>query len=178
MPASVPRSMLLPRISISAWTPPATNTAATEHGGEYCDAHFHGFLQRLFAARRAACNRQNAGAASAFRTNTDCWERFCAAGSSSFLRGSSRTSHCLPLNRTQYSCPSVQACYLAPISCFCRPNTKALDRRPKLAAAIKAARKIKGPVIIAKLDRLSRDVSFISNLMVHKVPFTSLLSPL
>jgi DNA invertase Pin-like site-specific DNA recombinase len=47
----------------------------------------------------------------------------------------------------------------------------ALDRRPKLAAAIKGARKIKGPVIVAKLDRLSRDVSFISNLMVHKVPF-------
>jgi DNA invertase Pin-like site-specific DNA recombinase len=47
----------------------------------------------------------------------------------------------------------------------------ALDRRPKLAAAIKAARKIKGPVVVAKLDRLSRDVNFISGLMVHKVPF-------
>ena len=30
----------------------------------------------------------------------------------------------------------------------------ALDRRPKLGAAIKAARKLKGPVIVAKLDRL------------------------
>jgi DNA invertase Pin-like site-specific DNA recombinase len=49
----------------------------------------------------------------------------------------------------------------------------ALDRRPKLAAAIKAARKIKGPVIVAKLDRLSRDVNFISGLMVHKVPFVT-----
>ena len=47
----------------------------------------------------------------------------------------------------------------------------ALARRPKLAAAIKAARKIKGPVVVAKLDRLSRDVNFISGLMVHKVPF-------
>ena len=28
----------------------------------------------------------------------------------------------------------------------------ALERRPKLAAAIKAARKIKGPVIVSKLD--------------------------
>jgi len=27
------------------------------------------------------------------------------------------------------------------------------------------------PVIVAKLDRLSRDVSFVSSLMVHKVPF-------
>jgi DNA invertase Pin-like site-specific DNA recombinase len=49
----------------------------------------------------------------------------------------------------------------------------ALERRPKLAAAIKAARKIKGPVIVAKLDRLSRDVNFISGLMVHKVPFVT-----
>src|SRR5947207_2532212 len=49
----------------------------------------------------------------------------------------------------------------------------ALDRRPKLAAAIKAARKLKGPVIVAKLDRLSRDVNFISTLMVHKVPFVT-----
>ena len=47
----------------------------------------------------------------------------------------------------------------------------ALDRRPKLAAAIKGARKADGPVIVAKLDRLSRDVHFISGLMVHKVPF-------
>jgi len=47
----------------------------------------------------------------------------------------------------------------------------ALERRPKLAAAIKAARKIKGPVIVSKLDRLSRDVHFISGLMAHKVPF-------
>ena len=49
----------------------------------------------------------------------------------------------------------------------------ALDRRPKLAAAIKAARKLKGPVVVAKLDRLSRDVNFISGLMVHKVPFVT-----
>ena len=47
----------------------------------------------------------------------------------------------------------------------------ALERRPKLAAAIKAARKIKGPVVVAKLDRLSRDVNFVSGLMTHKVPF-------
>ena len=47
----------------------------------------------------------------------------------------------------------------------------ALDRRPQLAAAIKAAKKAGGPVIISKLDRLSRDVHFISGLMVHKVPF-------
>ena len=47
----------------------------------------------------------------------------------------------------------------------------ALERRPKLAAATQLARKIKGPVVVAKLDRLSRDVSFISGLMMQKVPF-------
>lgn len=54
----------------------------------------------------------------------------------------------------------------------------ALERRPKLAAAIKAACRLNGgrakaaPVIVAKLDRLSRDVAFISGLMAQKVPFT------
>ena len=47
----------------------------------------------------------------------------------------------------------------------------ALDRRPVLAAALAAARKAKCQVLVAKLDRLSRDVHFISGLMVHRVPF-------
>ena len=47
----------------------------------------------------------------------------------------------------------------------------ALDRRPKLAAALALARKAKCPIVVAKLDRLSRDVHFISGLMAHKVPF-------
>jgi DNA invertase Pin-like site-specific DNA recombinase len=55
----------------------------------------------------------------------------------------------------------------------------ALDRRPELAAAMQAARRAgvsrrrsdAAPVIIAKLDRLSRDVHFISGLMVERVPF-------
>ena len=47
----------------------------------------------------------------------------------------------------------------------------ALDRRPQLAAALKAARRQKAPIIVAKLDRLSRDVHFISGLMTHKTPF-------
>ena len=38
----------------------------------------------------------------------------------------------------------------------------ALERRPQLAAALATARKAKCPVVIAKLDRLSRDVHFIS----------------
>src|SRR5580704_10145556 len=47
----------------------------------------------------------------------------------------------------------------------------ALDRRPQLAAALKAARRAKAPVLVAKLDRLSRDVHFISGLMSHRVEF-------
>jgi DNA invertase Pin-like site-specific DNA recombinase len=49
-------------------------------------------------------------------------------------------------------------------------GSDALERRPRLAAALKAAKKSKCSVLVAKLDRLSRDV-FISGLMVHKVPF-------
>jgi DNA invertase Pin-like site-specific DNA recombinase len=47
----------------------------------------------------------------------------------------------------------------------------ALDRRPQLAAALAAARKQRCAVAVAKLDRLSRDVHFISGLMAHRVPF-------
>ena len=47
----------------------------------------------------------------------------------------------------------------------------ALDRRPQLKAALAAARRLKCQVAVAKLDRLSRDVHFISGLMAHKVPF-------
>jgi DNA invertase Pin-like site-specific DNA recombinase len=49
----------------------------------------------------------------------------------------------------------------------------ALERRPQLAAALQAAKKARCPVIVAKLDRLSRDVAFISTLMARKVPFIS-----
>jgi DNA invertase Pin-like site-specific DNA recombinase len=47
----------------------------------------------------------------------------------------------------------------------------AMDRRPQLKAALAAARKQRCHVAVSKLDRLSRDVHFISGLMAHKVPF-------
>jgi DNA invertase Pin-like site-specific DNA recombinase len=47
----------------------------------------------------------------------------------------------------------------------------ALDRRPQVAAALATARKEKSPVLVAKLDRLSRDVAFIAGLMAQRVPF-------
>jgi hypothetical protein len=47
----------------------------------------------------------------------------------------------------------------------------ALERRPQLAAALAKARSAKCPVIVSKLDRLSRDVAFISGLMAQRVSF-------
>jgi DNA invertase Pin-like site-specific DNA recombinase len=43
--------------------------------------------------------------------------------------------------------------------------------RPGLAAALKAARAARCPLIVSRLDRLSRNVHFISGLMEHKVHF-------
>jgi len=50
-------------------------------------------------------------------------------------------------------------------------GSDALDRRPQLKAALASARKLRCHVAVAKLDRLSRDVHFVSGLMAHKVPF-------
>lgn len=52
-------------------------------------------------------------------------------------------------------------------------GTDALDRRPQLAAALAEARRYGKacPIVVAKLDRLSRDVHFVSGLMAHKTPF-------
>ena len=47
----------------------------------------------------------------------------------------------------------------------------ALDKRPQLKAALEAARKAKCPILVAKLDRLSRNVAFIATLMMQRVPF-------
>jgi DNA invertase Pin-like site-specific DNA recombinase len=47
----------------------------------------------------------------------------------------------------------------------------ALDRRPVLAATLAQARKAKAAVVVAKLDRLSRDVAFVAGLMAQRVPF-------
>jgi DNA invertase Pin-like site-specific DNA recombinase len=50
-------------------------------------------------------------------------------------------------------------------------GSDALERRPELKAALKAAKKLKCEVAVAKLDRLSRDVAFIAGLMSQRVPF-------
>jgi len=47
----------------------------------------------------------------------------------------------------------------------------ALSRRPQLTTALADAKKRKCAVVVAKLDRLSRDVHFISGLMAERVQF-------
>ncbi len=46
-----------------------------------------------------------------------------------------------------------------------------LDERPQLQAALKSGRENKCPILVSRLDRLSRDVHFISGLMVQRVEF-------
>lgn len=50
-------------------------------------------------------------------------------------------------------------------------GSDALERRPQLSAALARARALRCPIAVAKLDRLSRDVHFISGLMAHRVLF-------
>jgi DNA invertase Pin-like site-specific DNA recombinase len=50
-------------------------------------------------------------------------------------------------------------------------GSDALERRPLLREALAVARKGKAAICVAKLDRLSRNVAFISGLMAQRVPF-------
>ncbi len=51
-------------------------------------------------------------------------------------------------------------------------GTDALLLRPGLAAALKEAKSARSTLIVSRLDRLSRNVHFITGLMEHKVHFT------
>jgi DNA invertase Pin-like site-specific DNA recombinase len=50
-------------------------------------------------------------------------------------------------------------------------GSDALERRPKLLETLAMAKKGRCAVIVSKLDRLSRNVHFISGLMERKIPF-------
>jgi DNA invertase Pin-like site-specific DNA recombinase len=50
-------------------------------------------------------------------------------------------------------------------------GSDALGKRPQLAAALSLAKRKDCAVLVAKLDRLSRDVAFISALMAKRTPF-------
>jgi DNA invertase Pin-like site-specific DNA recombinase len=47
----------------------------------------------------------------------------------------------------------------------------ALEKRPQLSAALRKAKQLGAHIVVSKLDRLSRDVHFISGLMSKRVPF-------
>jgi DNA invertase Pin-like site-specific DNA recombinase len=63
------------------------------------------------------------------------------------------------------------------IADFCEIESGKRSDRPQLAAAIAAAKKAKATLIIAKLDRLARNVHFISGLMESGVDFIAADNP-
>ena len=50
-------------------------------------------------------------------------------------------------------------------------GSNALDKRPVLREALSYAKKHRATVVIAKLDRLARNVAFVAQLMESRVPF-------
>ncbi len=50
-------------------------------------------------------------------------------------------------------------------------GSDAIERRPQLAKALNEAHRLRCAVVVAKLDRLSRDVASISGLLAKRVPF-------
>jgi DNA invertase Pin-like site-specific DNA recombinase len=56
-------------------------------------------------------------------------------------------------------------------------GSNALARRPQLREALATARKAKATLVIAKLDRLSRNVAFISQIMEAGVDFVAVDNP-
>ena len=56
-------------------------------------------------------------------------------------------------------------------------GSDALDRRPVFAEALRKAKKLRAAIVVAELDRLSRDVAFIATLMAKKVEFVTADDP-
>jgi len=60
---------------------------------------------------------------------------------------------------------------------FVEVETGKRSDRPELAKGLDACRRLKATLVIAKLDRLSRNVAFISALMESGVPFVAVDNP-
>ena len=56
-------------------------------------------------------------------------------------------------------------------------GSNALDKRPQLKNALEQCRKLKATLLIAKLDRLARNVHFVSGLLESKVNFIAVDMP-
>jgi DNA invertase Pin-like site-specific DNA recombinase len=56
-------------------------------------------------------------------------------------------------------------------------GSNALAKRPQLRAALRMAQNNKATLVIAKLDRLARNVAFIAGLMETRVPFVAVDMP-
>lgn len=56
-------------------------------------------------------------------------------------------------------------------------GSDALDKRPQLRAALEQCRRTKATLLIAKLDRLARNVHFVSGLLEEKVNFIAVDMP-
>jgi DNA invertase Pin-like site-specific DNA recombinase len=63
------------------------------------------------------------------------------------------------------------------VACFVEVEIGKRSDRPELAKALEAARKAKATLLIAKLDRLARNVAFIANLMDAGVEFLACDQP-
>lgn len=63
------------------------------------------------------------------------------------------------------------------VATFTETESGKKSRRPELLAALAQCRKERATLIIAKLDRLSRNVAFISNLMESRVDFKAVDNP-
>jgi DNA invertase Pin-like site-specific DNA recombinase len=60
---------------------------------------------------------------------------------------------------------------------YCEVESGKRNERPQLSAAIAAAKKAKATLIIAKLDRLARNVHFVSGLMESGIDFVAADNP-
>src|SRR4029078_1719026 len=56
-------------------------------------------------------------------------------------------------------------------------GANALDKRPRLRAALDLCKRQKATLLVAKLDRLARNVHFLSGLMESGVKFTAVDMP-